>query len=96
MPGDPHDREVVNPGPAHVGHCGVPKVVKAEVLNAGAATGGLECPLGRLDGLPVDQKDMRLVQVPHLIQLFESGGQVSRPSLMGSSNLMGKPGASAG
>ena len=46
MPGDPHDREVVNPGPTHIGDCCVPEVVEVEPLDSGSATGGLECPLG--------------------------------------------------
>src|SRR5438445_12596057 len=78
VPSDPHDRQVVDPGPTHVGNRRMPEVVKPESLDLCPATGSLERRLDGLNGLPVYKENMRLMQVAHFIQVFQQSRQVSR------------------
>ena len=74
---DPHDCQVVNPSPPHVCNSSVPKVMKSESLKLRASARGLKCCLDGVNGFPVDQEDVWLLQVEDLIQVFEQSGQVS-------------------
>lgn len=74
---DPHDCHVVNPSPPHVRDSGVPKVMKSKSLKLRATARGLKCGLDGMNGFPVDQEDVWLLQVADFIQVFEQSGQVS-------------------
>ena len=79
MPCDPHDCQMVYPSPPHVCDSGVPKVMKSKSLKLRASARGLKCGLDGVNGFPVDQEDVWLLQVVNLIQVFEQSGQVSGP-----------------
>jgi hypothetical protein len=68
---------MVNPSPLHVRDSGVPKIMKSESLKLRASTRGLKRCLDGVNGFPVDQEDVWLLQVADLIQVFEQSGQVS-------------------
>ena len=61
----------------HVRDSVVPKIMKSESLKLRASGRGLNRCLDGVNGFPVDQEDLWLLQVPDLIQVFEQSGQVS-------------------